>query len=112
MRGKGRCETCGWPEDKDGCCRPGSRPKLRHLTPAECAEVVLPDLGAFKDSGGRYSDGSGRLHMTPALLAIEGDPVERYLELMGTPGCCTEFKPCDRHRGALRGRHWKTGEYL
>ena len=36
----------------------------------------------------------------------------RYLESIGAPECCTEEEPCDKHRGALRGRDWKTGEYL
>lgn len=53
------------------------------------------------------STGDGKLH---ACSCIRGDPVERYLEAMGTPGCCTQAESCDRHRGALRGRNWRTGE--
>lgn len=65
-----------------------------------------------KPMGETYSDGTGRLHPPKGGWRIEGDPVARYLKAMGAPGCCTVDDPCTRHRGALRGRDWETGEYL
>jgi hypothetical protein len=116
----------------DGCYQKhGQGVKIpRKMSDEEAAKVVLPVLGkvyhtsngftnearfAKRDQHGRpivASDGTGRLKEPVGGEYIEGDPVKRYLESVGAPGCCTEEEPCDRHRGALRGRDWKTGEYL
>jgi hypothetical protein len=83
---------------------------------AELSKVVLPKIGDM------YIDGKDnelkRLRRAVASCTqpqdheIYGDPVERYLKAMGTPGCCTPQEPCQRHVGALAGRDWKTGKYL
>lgn len=74
------------------------------------------------------------LDWKPSEEEIDGDPLTRYLENRGETitnedewldhhgwrepapprwSCgCTREDPCDKHRGALRGRDWKTGEYL
>ena len=86
------------------------------MTDEEARRIVVVKLPAYVKYEGHHvriawSDGTGRLHVFPEDLVVE-DAAARYLEAMGTPRCCTVEEPCDRHRGALRGRDWKTGEYL
>jgi len=91
----------------------------RKMTDEEAGKVVLPALGIYssKNSQGRratWSDGSGKLHVFPEDKGFGSvqEATRRYLESVGAaPNCCTVWEPCDRHRGALRGRDWKTGEY-
>ena len=110
------CTTCGWPVI-DGVCQPKRWVWPKGLMSDEEARRVVVKVpvwcsGRLDDLLGRHwSDGTGRLHVFPEDLIVK-NAAERYLEAMGTPGCCTVDSPCGRHRGALRGRNWKTGEYL
>lgn len=130
------CRTCGHPT-KNGLCAPPSYEQVMkrifkpRMTDAEANKVVIPNLGpdylgqagnptpllklAKRNRDGSpvvASNGDGKMRLPKGGWSIDGDPVERYLEAMGAPKCCTWYEPCDKHRGALRGRDDKTGEYL
>jgi len=95
-------------------------PKLRRLSEEECARVVLP---RFAPTYNPFE------HVAPDELAWIDRPFSRYLKGRKCKGgkCVpahsfqgsaplviqTEemHEVCDRHRGALLGRNWKTGEY-
>jgi len=108
-----KCPTCRWPI-VDGICRPAPWRVPKMLTDEEASKVVIPRIPAFlsRYDGRHWSDGSGRIPVFPEDKRIRGDAAARYLEAMGAPGCCTVNAPCARHHGALRGRDWKTGDYL
>jgi len=104
------CFTCGWPRDDAGVCYPKPFDIPRKLTNEEAEEVVLPRLGKFVGREGQKSWGDGKPHF-PKVWTLADGVVNRYLASVGATGCCTQWDPCLRHRGALRGRDWKTGEY-
>lgn len=106
-----KCHICGWPS-MGGVCQPKPFRVPKRLTDKECRAVVWPVWQSTTTASAwrMWADGKGPV---PLLRGLKVDnAAKRYLEAMGAPGCCTVDSPCNRHRGALRGRDWKTGRYL